>query len=187
MTESMKKFFLYLMVVFLVAGVSGCASVEKKFTRKKKAPEHVAAAVYIEQGSYQKKYSNEYYYKTHFTYWESWQDEFLKSLGGNSKKVERCAEEALSQLVEMNRYLVPAKQAELKPMLDSLGQIVDKIERGNYSKSDHASMKEELEKIKRIVSNNFYFDKVKDSLLPDKVDLGTATAEPVATQAAPVK
>ncbi len=159
----------------LVMGTAGCASVsgiEKKFVRKKKTPAHIPAAVYIDQGPYQKKYSSEYYYKTHFTLWKSWQGELLNNLGGNQKKVNRCAEEALNQLEEMSRCLVPAKQEELKPILDSLKEITEKIENGGISKSQEAGSREELEKIKRIVSNNFYYDKVKNDLVPDTVDLG---------------
>jgi len=167
----MKKFLSISLIVCLLTG-TGCASVEKKFIRKKKAPEHVAAAVYIEQGPYQKKYSNAYYYKSHFTLWKSWQEELLNNLGENQKKVQRCAQEALGQLTEMNQYLVAAKQAELKPNLDSLKEITDKIDGGQYSKSGEADARTELEKIKRIVSNNFYFDKVKNELVPDAVDLG---------------
>ena len=33
-------------------------------------------------------------------------------------------------------------------------------------------MKTDLEKIKRVVSAGFYYDKVKDSVIPDQVDLG---------------
>ena len=169
----MRKYFSYLLVFFLLVEAAGCASVEKKFIRKKKTPAHIPATVYIEQAPYQKKFSNEYYYKTHFTLWKSLQDELLNNLGGNQKKVQRCAEEALSQLTEMSRYLVPAKQEELKPNLESLRKIADKIGSGDLSKSAEADARSELEKIKRIVSNNFYFDKVKKDLVPDTVDLGT--------------
>jgi len=172
----MKKNWLWFLAVILVVGTAGCASVsgiEKKFIRKKKTPEHVAAAVYIEQGPYQKKYSSEYYYKSHFTFWKSWQNELLNNLGGNQKKVERCAEEAWNNLTEMNKYLVPAKQAELAPNLESLGRIAAKISGGNYSRSEKGDVRAELEKIQRIVSNNFYYDKVKNDLVPDTVDLGT--------------
>ena len=179
----MKKLVTYSLVIFLLSS-AGCASVERKFIRKKKIPDHVPAAVYIEQGPYQKKYSNDYYYKTHFTLWKSWQDELLNNLGENQKKVQRCAQEALSQLTEMNRYLIPAKQQELGPNLDSLKEIAAKIDSGQYSKSAEADTRAELEKIRRIVANNFYFDKVKSELVPDRVDLGDANAK-TAPAAAP--
>jgi hypothetical protein len=177
------------LTVLLLIGMSGCASVEKKFIRKKKVPAHIPAVVYIEQGPYQKKYSSEYYYKSHFTYWKSWQEELVNNLGANQKKVSRCAEEAWNHLTEMNKYLVPAKQAELAPNLESLGQIAAKISGGNYSRSEKGDLRAELEKIQRIVSNNFYYDKVKNDLVPDNVDLSASNSNtsPAAPQSAPVK
>ncbi len=169
----MKKTVSLLLILAMAMGAAGCASVQKKFTRKKKVPKHVAATIYLEEGAYQKKYSNDYYYKTHFTLWKSWHDELLIRLGGNSKKVSRCAQEALGELTEMSRYLQPEKQEELKPSLDEFSTLVRKIENGAYSSSEQNSIKFDLERIKRTVSNNFYYDKIKDKLLPDTVDLGT--------------
>ena len=60
-----KKTILFLLLMALMINLAGCASVQKKFTRKKKEPKHVPAAVYFEEGPYQKKYSSSYYYKTH--------------------------------------------------------------------------------------------------------------------------
>jgi hypothetical protein len=151
--------------------VSGCASVQKKFTRKKKE-KRTPNAIFIDEGPYQKQFSNEYYYKNHYTMWKSWHDELLGQLGGNRKKVERCAQEAYNHLSDMANYLQPEKRAELKPLVEDLSRLVTKIESGSYSDSDEGGMRSELEKIKRLVANDFYYNKVKDSLLADEIDLG---------------
>ncbi len=174
----MKQFLTTLLILMLAAELAGCATVQRKFTRKKKEPKHVAAAVYLEEAPVQKKYSNEYYYKTHFTLWKSWHGELLDQLGGNSKKVARCAQETYGHLTELYRYLMPEKQAELKPTLDSLTKLCRRLEGGTLSQSEEGGARVELEKLKRIVSNNFYYDKVKDELLPETVDLGTPNADP---------
>src|SRR3989338_7017714 len=169
----MKRFLTYFFILTLAMDLAGCATVQRKFTRKKKEPKHIAAAVYLEEGPYQKKYSNDYYYKIHFTLWKTWQDELLDQLGGNSKKVARCAQEAYGHLVELNRYLIPEKQAELKPYLDSMTKLSSRLEDGTITQSEEGGVRVELEKIKRVVSNNFYFDKVKNKLISETVDLGT--------------
>ncbi len=169
----MKKWVGFFLVLVMAMNVAGCASVQKKFTRKKKEPRHVPAVVYLEEGTYQKKYSNVYYYKTHFTFWKSWQDELINQLGGNGKKVSRTASEALGHLQEMNHYLTPVKQEELKSQLDALTKIAQRIESGGYPDSEVGGIRVELEKIRRIVSNNFYYDKIKDDLLPESIDLGS--------------
>ena len=177
----MKKVAIILLSGFFIFSFAGCASMQKKFTRKKKEPSHVAAAVYFEEGPYQKKYSNAYYYKTHYTMWKSWHEDLIDDIGGNRKKTQRNAEETLNHLTEMNNYLVPEKQKELEPMLTDLTNIAKKIETGAYSKSQESGMRVELQKIKRLVDNDFYYDKVANQILPDTVNLG-APAPPAASQ-----
>ena len=185
---------LWGILAVLFIATAGCASVQKKFTRKKKEPKHVAAAVYFEEGPYQKKYSNVYYYKMHYTMWKSWQDDLINGIGGNRKKTSRNAEESLNHLTELSHYLMPEKKKELEPILQDLTRLVKKIDLGAYSNSENADLRVELQKIKRLVGNNFYFDKVSNEIFPDTVDLGvpapsgspspspTASASPAAVQ-----
>lgn len=177
----MKRFFKILVVLCLAAELAGCASsmqtIQKKFTRKKKAVSHVPTAIYFEEGAYQKKYSNDYYYKTHYTMFRTWQDDLLDQLGGNDKKVSRCVQESYNHLTEMSQYLVPEKKVELEKEISALKKVMDTIDRGGYS-SQEGSLRVEIERIRRAVSNNFYYDKVKDSLLPDTVDLGDSSEDP---------
>ena len=170
----MKKWSVFLILCLMTFDLAGCATVQKKFTRKKKESKHIPAVVYFQEGPYQKKYSNAYYYKMHFTLWKSWHGELLNQLGSNSKKVTRCAQEALGHMMEMSRYLVPDKQLELKPPLDALTAIAHRIEANSYSDSEKGGIRIELEKIERLVANNFYYDKVKDQVLPETVDLGSS-------------
>ena len=172
----MKRIFLYLMIALTVMNAAGCATVQKKFTRKKE-PKRIPSVIYLQEGPYQKKYSNAYYYKFHFTLWKSWQDELLLQWRGNNKKVARCAEEAAGHLTEMARYLDPIAQKRLEPAIESLRGIKDELKSGSYTRAWKSGMRSELERIKRTVSANFYYDKVRDSVLPDKVNLD---AEPPA-------
>lgn len=165
---------LYLVLAAAVMA-SGCSSVQKKFTRKKKE-KRVSKAIFIDQGPYQKQFSNEYYYKNHYTMWKSWHGELITQLDGNRKKTQRCADEAYNHLSDMANYLQPEKRAELKPIVDDLSRIVKKIDGGNYSDSDLGGMRTELEKIRRLVANDFYYSKVKDQVIPDAVDLGQGSS-----------
>lgn len=168
----MKKNILVGVAVLGVLTMAGCSSLPKKFIRKKVKPEHTPSVVYLEKGPYQKKYSNEYYYKTHYTLWKTWQDEMITNIGGNSKKIRRSAQEAYSNLESMSRYLKPEKQAQLKPLLDELKQAMVKLEDSTGTRSGSLSDRSDLERLKRLVANDFYYDKVKSDLIPDNVDLG---------------
>src|SRR3989338_3612583 len=117
-----KKAITYLLFAVLILPMAGCASVQKKFTRKKKEPKHVAATIYFEEGPHQKKYSNVYYYKTHYTLWKTWHEDLIKVIGGNRKKIARCAEESLSHLTQMRNCLVPEKQKALDPLVKEMAR-----------------------------------------------------------------
>ena len=168
----MKRYLcLGLLLVMAVCG-AGCSTIQKKFTRKPKEG-YKASTVYIEEkGPYQKQFSNEYYYKTHYTFWTSWHGELLDNLDGNQKKMLRAAQEAWNHLTEINRYLKPEKQAQLEPIKNDFEKIYRKIEKGSFRPSDKPMFRSDLEKIGRQIANDFYFDKVKDSLVTDTVDLG---------------
>ena len=183
----MKKTIIFLLLAAAMIDVAGCASVQKKFTRKKKEPTHIAAAVYFEEGPYQKKYSNAYYYKTHYTMWKSWQDDLINGMGGNRKKTQRNAEEALNHLTEMSHYLMPEKEKTLEPRLEDMTRLVKKIEVGSYANSENADLRVELQKIKRLVSNDFYYDKVANQILPDTVNVGTPAPDAPTPSPSPSK
>ena len=158
----------------MALGMAGCASSEsiaKKFIRKKKEPEHTPSTVFLEEGPYQKKFSNDYYYKTHYTLWKSWQGEIVDNLNGNAKRLERSAEEAYSHLEQMSRYLKPEKKAELMPLVEELDKYRTKIGSGSLSRSEAMGLRSDLERLERLVANDFYYDKVKDQLVADQVDL----------------
>ncbi len=167
----MRKEFFCGMLILCVLATTGCETLPKKFIRKKPKADHTPSVVYIEQGTYQKKYSNEYYYKNHFTLWKTWQDEILSNLQGNSKKVARSAEEAYSHLEQMSHYLKPEKQKQFEPLLWEMKRYLDKLQSGGSSRSETMVMKSDLARLKRLIANDFYYDKVKADILPDAVDL----------------
>ena len=169
----MRQRFKLIASILVVLQLSSCASVQKKFTRKRKEPARYQQKVYMQaEGPYQKKFSNEYYYRTHFTMWRTWQGELLNQLGGNSKKVSRCAQEAESHLAEMRQYLKPERQAELDPILKDLTRWSRKIQDGMLARSEEGGARTDLERIRREVSNRFSYSSVEKDLLPDQVDLG---------------
>lgn len=173
----MRKKLAFGLAMFLMMGLAGCETLPKKFIRKKKQPAYTPSAVYLDEGDYEKQFSNEYYYKTHFTFWKTWHDDMIANLAGNSKKLRRAAQESYSHLEQMSRYLKPETQARLTPLVQQLDGYRKKFEQGTPSRSDAGTQRVELEKIERLVANDFYFDKVKAEILADTVDLGDAPTE----------
>jgi uncharacterized protein YceK len=168
----MSKRALWGVTVFaVIVNLAGCASVPKKFIRKKKEPKRIASVVYLEEGPYQKKFSNDYYYKTHYSLWSTWHDEWLNDLGGNQKKLSRASQEASGHLSELSQYLKPEKQKAFEPLLKEAERLAQMSQSGTGVQSQKMTLRVEVEKLKRLISNDFYYEKVKDDLLPDEVAL----------------
>ncbi len=173
----MKKTLSVALLCSLVT-FAGCETVQRKFTPKRKTPVRPVASIYYQEGEYQKKYSNDYYYKTHYTLWKTWHDELMDNLGDNSKKVGRAAQEAVGHLQQMQQYLKPEKNAQLQLLINDLGDLLKKLDEAGRGAGNVGPLRTELERIRRGVGRDFYYDKVKNDLLADKVDLGDQTPEP---------
>ena len=170
----MRQWVSALLLLTVVLGLTGCGSMQKKFTRKKKVEKHVPAVIYVEQGPYQKKFSNDYYYRTHYTLWRTWHDELIDGIGGNSKKMNRSGEETISHLEQMKNYLKPERRSEIEGHIRDLKSAVTKVESG-LNDSQQGTAKVELERIRRLISHDFYYDKIQKDLVADAVDLGVST------------
>ncbi len=173
----MKRKMAMGLAVLLTLGLVGCETLPKKFIRKKKEPLHKASVIFTDDGPSQKQFSNEYYYKTHYTLWKTWHDDMLDNLTGNSKKLQRAADEAYSNLEQMSRYLKPEKQAQLMPYVKELDAYRMKFKQSSLTQSSANAMRSDIERTKRYVANDFYFDKVKEDVLADTVDLGEAAVQ----------
>jgi hypothetical protein len=167
----MFKKIAYLVLICLTVTAVGCETLPRKFIRKKKEPKHVSAVMFTDEGGSQKSFSNEYYYKMHYTLWKTWHDDMILNLTGNAKKLTRCTDEAYSHLEQMQAYLKPEKGAELKTSLDELSKYRARIKSQSLSRSEAATFKSDLDRIRRQVVNNYYYDKVKEDVLADVVEL----------------
>ncbi len=167
----MYKKITYLILICLAVTAAGCETLPRKFIRKKKEPAHVSAVMFTDEGGSQKSFSNEYYYKMHYTLWKTWHDDMILNLTGNAKKLTRCTDEAYSHLEQMQAYLKPEKGSELKVSLDELSKYRTRIKSQTLSRSEAATFKTDLDRIRRQVVNNYYYDKVKEHVLPDVVEL----------------
>lgn len=174
-----RRILAALIVLALAAGTTGCATVQKKFTRKKKTPERNRSVIYLDEGAHQKKYSNAYYYKTHFTFWRTWHDELIDNLrNGNNKRLRRSLQEVVSHLTEMSGSLEPEAKSGLDEQIGRLELIRGRIESGYYN-AGFENLRPEIEQIGRVLNSNYSYGKVQDKLRPDQVDLGAGSPAPV--------
>ena len=156
----MKRWVIFLTLIFFAASLGGCDAVQRKFTRKKK---EVKMPRFYQLKKYPKKPSPELY-KQHYTYWRSWQEELIQFLGQNHKKDARAVEEAVGHLRDMQNILIPSKAEEMEPHVEKMEKAKDIIFRGELSFASKDYVKMMLEKEDRAIKRDFSYEKVKNSL-----------------------
>ena len=152
---------LLVLASFLIANLTGCAEVQRKFTRKKKAAVSKIPR-YRAVKQYEKRPTQELYQR-HYVFWRTWHSELLRVMGQNHKKDARCIGEIISNLKDMQNMLIPDKAARLGPHIAELEKAGAAI-----AGSDAASayntiyIRRILEKEDKAIAGGFKYKKVKD-------------------------
>ncbi len=157
----MKKIFHLVLIFLIVANITGCEPLRKKFVRKKKEPVKMPRIYQLKK--YEKKPTPQLYQK-HYAFWVSWQSELIKVLGENHKKDMRCIEEIIGNLRDMQGILVEKKGDELQIHIDKLMKIKDIITNEELSQANKDYIKRTLEREDRYIKKEFVYSKVKDYL-----------------------
>ena len=157
----MKKVISWLLVILMIAGMTGCEPLAKKFRRKKKETVRMPRIHQVQK--YEKKPSQELY-KKHFSYWSSWQSELIKVLGKNHKKDEVCIEHIMSNLADMQGILIPEKGAQLAVHIKRLSEVRDVILNEDLSVANRDYVLRTLEREDRYIKRDFSYRKVKSCL-----------------------
>jgi hypothetical protein len=158
---AMKRWIIFLSVIFLTASLTGCDALQRKFTRKKK--KEVKHPRFYQLKKYTRKPSPELY-KQHFAYWVSWQGEMIQSVGQNRKRDQRAIEEAMGHLKDLRNILIPSKAEGMDPHIENMEQVKEIIFRGDLSFANKDSVRRTLEREDRAIKRDFCYSKVKDSL-----------------------
>jgi len=164
----MKKTLAGFLALVMLAGTGGCATVKKKFTRKKQ--ERIIQPVAYTEQTYQKAYSSSYYYNSHYTSWKVWHEDLLKALDGNAKKRDRAAEEVLQHLSEMQAYLNEEKAAQLAAEADHVKQAVAEINRPRLG-PNLSQIERSLERSLRVISSSYAPSDMSEFIRSDEIEL----------------
>ncbi|MCX5679563.1 MAG: hypothetical protein NTZ95_02705 [Candidatus Omnitrophica bacterium] len=170
----MKRVLTFAIALFLIFNIAGCASIQKKFTRKKK--EAVKMPRIYQVKKYERKPTPELY-KKHYVYWESFQSEMIMVLGQNNKKNMVCIEHILSNLRDMQNMLLPEKAAELEVHIVRLAKIKDILVKEDLTTFNRNYIMMTLERESRYIKRIFIYSKVKDSIRTSYEDEPNITAD----------
>jgi len=157
-----KRPLTYIVILIVAISFTGCAGLQRKFSRKKKKEEKIAPV--ITTYDYSKELRVDELYKRHFLFWKSWQSELIERIDGSYKKRVSCYDHTVSSLMEMKKYLASSKAEELEPFIAKIKAVGLQIKDKRLTKIKRHRIKLLLEKIKRQIDKEFSYSDVKDFL-----------------------
>lgn len=161
----LRKIIVIFLVASLISGLTGCETLRRKFTRKRKA-KPVRPMFYREGESEMTRPPLELY-MMHYVYWKTWMDDLINNAGVNKKRDKRASNEAIGNLLDMRKRLTEEKQKELDEYIDEVRRITDKIQTGILNEARLGRLKQELDKVKSRVVRKFYYKKVREHIKQD--------------------
>ena len=159
MKKPVLKFLPYIALLVLLANLSGCAELKRKFTPKKK-PKPIRR-VYNRVEKYDIKPSMELYEK-HYIFWINWHRELLETLGENFKSDVKCSQEITANTEDMATLLVDKMAAGLTPHVEALRKVEIIIDKRNMTKANETRIRRILEREYRAIKRKFSPKEMKD-------------------------
>jgi len=157
----MRRIVAYITIIAMAFSLTGCASLQKKFTRKKKQEKKMPRMYQTKK--YEKKPTPELYQK-HYVYWMTWQSEAISDIGQNSKRDKVFMTHILSNLRDMQNILVKEKGDELGQHIKKLESVRDTVLRDEVNAANRSTLIQVLEREDRFIKREFKLAKVKSYL-----------------------
>jgi hypothetical protein len=155
----MRRILLILIGLTLILGLSGCATIKRKFTRKKKKENKPEVILALED--YDKFIDYHELYKKHYLLWQYWHDELIASLEKNFKKQRQCVEQSLEHLRALGKYITEEKKELLNTYVERLEEIREKILKRRLNPIERDRISRELQKLKRLIDKEFRYSEIK--------------------------
>lgn len=158
----MDRRFIYGVIIVLCISITGCASLQRKFTRKKK--DEIKPLPIVTTYDYAKELRVDELYKKRFLFWKSWQGELIYRMDDTYKKRAECYDQLIQNLLEMQSYLNDEKYKELDAFIAEIRTVDPSVKKIDLTKTEKYKITQLLEKTKRLVDKRFSYSRVKDSL-----------------------
>jgi len=160
----MIRLFRYrcIVVVMLCLSVAGCASMQRKFTRKKQKEEKMMPIVTTYEYPIEERVDE--LYKKRFLFWKSWHGELIDRMEDSYKKRAECYNELMQNLMEMQKYLNDEKCKELEGFVEEIRLLDTDVKKIDLTKSERYRIAQVLEKTRRLIDKRFSYSHVKDFL-----------------------
>ncbi len=157
-----------VVLCMLTVSVGGCASLRKKFTRKKKEKTSEQAFIpVLDPIDYPApSVSSEERYRYHYSLWKVWQRDLVKNIDnkGSDKSQKYLLGQIIAQLEEMKKWITAAKQKELSEAISEWDAILAMYERPAALRSP-VSLKRKVEASAKKIRNQLNPEMTKELLI----------------------
>lgn len=157
------RYITYIIILVMCISFTGCAGLQRKFTRKKKKEIDTTVPV-VTTYDYSKELRVEELYKKHFLFWKTWQSELIDRMDSGYKKRSACYDYTIASLMEMEKYLTGVKAEELGKFIKEVRSVNPEIKEKTLSKGKEHRIRQVLEKTRRQIEKRFSYPHVKDFL-----------------------
>ena len=157
-----------LCAVSCAIGLSGCESLQRKFTRKPKHPRAAPSPITIFQ-DYSSAMTPADRYSKHYLIFDYWQDDLLDALQSppvNPKRYKRASEESLVELRALQGLLTDEAAGRMAPLLEERAKLDGQLQRGLLMPSQVSGLVQTLERQARQVNRDFFWRDVEGALKP---------------------
>lgn len=161
-----KLWFCIFTFYFSIFTLLGCEAFVRKFTRKPKNEQVQREEMVLAPQEYVSELNKEGQYRQYFLFWKSWQDELIQSLleRRSIKKQVDCAEEAVKNLINLEKLLAPEAQKKLEAYIVQIEQLKGDLSQDELGARTSNNVNS-AERIRRNILRDFSYNKIKDQLI----------------------
>jgi hypothetical protein len=173
--------FLVTCHLSVATGLSGCESVQRKFTRKPKGPRAAPTPV-INFQDYSQAMTPLERYRKHYLMFDYWNDDLMDSLKArplNAKRLKLASAESLNELTTLQDLVTEGVKERIVPLIEHRTRMNSQIQSGRLSEPTAGLMWQELDAQSRTIRKDLFWRRIEDQLKP------ADAPAPAATETAP--
>jgi hypothetical protein len=158
-----------ILVFFTVTVTTGCESLRKKFTRKKKTGEESEGVMpLLEPVDYPEKVeTSATLYQRYYSLWQVWYKEFVVTMeegGGSDKRALYDLNQLLTQLGDMQKIVIGEKQKQLAQHYTAVEGVIKKYNQPAPVRNTPV-LKSTIDSVDKQMRRNFKPGDVRDFLI----------------------
>ncbi|MGE5280640.1 MAG: hypothetical protein ACM3L6_07860 [Deltaproteobacteria bacterium] len=156
-----------ILVLGVVLTMSGCETLRRKFTRKKRRAAAQETMIVSPRDYSEHPFPNDTMYRQYFAYWKAWNQEWIASLADRDshKKVLSCGDQTVANLEKMATYLKDEQRQELGGYVEQARALQGEIaKRASFLPSQYNGYRYRAERLFSAVNRRFDMRHMKDAI-----------------------